>query len=105
MTQNLDSIKQQVYGLIQPNSCLTILFVEKNLYNMEQIGTDSTILYNPIFNLSQVELKGQWIDLYVTQDFDDFSDLDNHTDFKFNNLKVKAFVANNPWTHLHDYPL
>jgi hypothetical protein len=68
---DLNSLRQQVIGMVIPNSCLSILFVDKNLYNMEQIGTDSEIEFNPNFGLSPIKIKGKWEEIFITQDFED----------------------------------
>ena len=108
MASDLNSLKQEVTGLIIPNSCFSILFVDKNLYNMEQIGTDSEIIFNPNFGLSPIKIKGRWDEIFINQDFEDGSDLYNSTDFNFTNFNLKVFIANSPWNDMKgstDQPL
>lgn len=54
-------------------------------------------MFNPNFGLSPTPIKGRWEEIFITQDFDDNSDLDNSTDFKFNNFNMRVFIANSPW--------
>ena len=101
----LDSIADEVTGMIIPNAVLSILFAPRNLFDMSKIGTDSTIQFNPNFDLSPITLNGVWKDIYIKQDFDDGSDLDKNSDFNFTSLKVTVFVTNSPWHSSEDHPL
>lgn len=99
---DLSTLKMKVTGMIIPNSCFSILFVDRNLYNMEKIGTDAEINFNPNFGLSPTLIKGRWEEIFIRQDFYNHTDLDNSTDFWFQNFNVRVFIANSPWKESSD---